>query len=164
MWIAFSNARGAGFVSIVAKGYDNKPSSDLLCFRFRRHDDALKLGFRNADIIDTAKGDYACRVYVPVARGIAIITGLAASVDYDNFKNSIPADDDQMYDAASDAWGSFMALQDRDDLYSAPPAMADTDPLTGLPVDDGSADYDSTADDFDTYQRMRKARKYAPSA
>ena len=158
MWIAFSNAQGAGFVSIVAKGYDNKPSSDTLCFRFRRHDDALKFGFRDADIFDTPRGDYACRAYVPVARGIAMITGLAASVDYDNFKDSIPSDDDQMYSAASDAWGSFMALQDRDDFYNAP-TYDDTDPLTGLPMSN-DPDYDSTLDDLDTAQRAKRAAAF----
>lgn len=111
MWIMFTTPKGSGFVSVVAKNQDNQPSDTIVCLRFRRREDAAKLIPWNVEVIDTPDGDYACRVYMYKGHWALLMESLAKEITYDNFKDSIPEDDDALYTSCNRIWSELAKLQ-----------------------------------------------------
>ncbi|MEM9394551.1 MAG: hypothetical protein AAGA38_11875 [Pseudomonadota bacterium] len=113
MWIAFSTPKGAGFVSIVAKDREGRPTGpnpeDELSIRFRRTEDAAKLGID--DVILTPGGDYGSRAFLSRSAVAELMASMASTMDYTNFKSSIPSEDRDMLHACHDAWSVFGDLQ-----------------------------------------------------
>ncbi len=113
MWIAFSAPEGAGFISIVAKdreGYPTGPNpDDELSIRFRRPEDAAKLGIKQ--VILTPGGDYGSRAFASRAKLASLLASMVSEMSYTNFKSSIPSDDHAMKHACHDAWSVFGDLQ-----------------------------------------------------
>lgn len=113
MWIAFSTPKGAGFISIVAKDREGRPTGpnpeDELSIRFRRPEDAAKLGID--DLILTPTGDYGSRAFLSRSAIAELMALMAITMDYTNFKSSIPSNDLDMLHTCHDAWTVFGELQ-----------------------------------------------------
>ena len=111
MWLYLKT----GFYSIV---YKAPCKADELLVRTRSKADIDKL--RNllkekyqvdAEVIDTPKADYAYRMRVPRKTFAAFMADIALELDYDNFKNTIHANDYQRHDAYLKCWETMYAWQ-----------------------------------------------------
>lgn len=100
MWLFTSS----GFVSIV-QDRDNKENL-LVRARVRSHLQAL---FPQSKVAETLDSDYRFRCTVTRKSVEKVIAKLVASIDYDNFKNSIsqPA----YHSACQKVWGVMHGLQ-----------------------------------------------------
>lgn len=104
MWV-FLNDAMFSFVQ------DRKDKSMLVC-RARIAGDIEKV-FPGADVKETIDSDYRFRAWI--ARDM-VSTAMAQEVgriDYENFKNSIPAHDKQRHDAYLGVWSVMFNLQSR---------------------------------------------------
>jgi hypothetical protein len=114
MWILFSNDQGGGFASVVAKDAAGKPSGPeaaaILSVRFRRAEDAAKL-FPGHPYVPTPHGDYAGRVFATRTQVAEVLAREALSMNYDNFKSSLPKADAAIYNACMAGWSVFGKLQ-----------------------------------------------------
>lgn len=100
MWI-FTNR---GFISAVKS--DEQPDTMIIRARNKAHLTALLPEF---EPVTMPGHDYARRVFISTARFGELMTELAASIDYGNFKNSIQ--DDVYHHACSDVWGVMYEYQ-----------------------------------------------------
>ncbi len=118
MWLAFSTPEGSGFFSAVAKDEDGNTSGphmgSRVCLRFRRVQDAELLRPYGMDgvLIETPGGDYRFRAFIPRNHFAMMTEKLARAMDYPNFKDSIPEDDEAFADACYEAWAVFGDLQE----------------------------------------------------
>lgn len=114
MWILFSNKNGGGFASIVAKDAKGLPSGPeetaIVSVRFRRAEDAAKL-FPMHAYVPTPSGDYAGRIFATRMEVAQVLAREALSLDYTNFKSSLPKDDTAIYNACMSGWSVFGKLQ-----------------------------------------------------
>jgi hypothetical protein len=114
MWILFSNENGGGFASVVAKDAAGKPSGPgedaILSVRFRRKEDAAKL-FPGKAYVPTPHGDYAGRVFATRFEVAQVLAREALTMNYDNFKSSLPKEDKAIYNACMSGWSVFGKLQ-----------------------------------------------------
>lgn len=114
MWLLFSNEKGGGFASIVAKDAAGKPSGPgedaILSVRFRRAEDAAKL-FPMHTYVPTPHGDYAGRVFATRFDVAKVLAREAMTLSYDNFKSSLPKADAAIYSACMAGWSVFGKLQ-----------------------------------------------------
>ena len=114
MWILFSNENGGGFASVVAKDAAGKPSGPgedaILSVRFRRAEDAAKL-FPGKPYVPTPHGDYAGRVFATRFEVAQVLAREALTMNYDNFKSSLPKEDKAIYSACMSGWSVFGKLQ-----------------------------------------------------
>jgi hypothetical protein len=114
MWILFSNENGGGFASVVAKDAAGKPSGPgedaILSVRFRRAEDAAKL-FPGKPYVPTPHGDYAGRVFATRFEVAQVLAREALTMNYDNFKSSLPKSDAAIYNACMSGWTVFGKLQ-----------------------------------------------------
>jgi len=114
MWILFSNKNGGGFASIVAKDAKGLPSGPeetaIVSVRFRRAEDAAKL-FPMHAYVPTPGGDYAGRIFATRMEVAQVLAREALSLDYTNFKSSLPKEDKAIYNACMSGWSVFGKLQ-----------------------------------------------------
>ena len=103
MWIFTSNA----FVSIVE---DRNDKSRLLVRA--RDKDAIKAIFPNADSKHTLYSDYPYRAYVDRVEVAETMKRNVMGIDYDNFKNSIPASNHIFHNACMKVWSVMRKMQD----------------------------------------------------
>lgn len=90
MWI-FSQH---GFYSVVADR--DQPDRHLVRARIQGDLENLKrLAGISAEIVATPDADYACRIYVTAPEYQRIMTALANTVDYPNFKSQVGKRPDQ---------------------------------------------------------------------
>ena len=101
MWIYTSK----GMISVVQKDCD----AGILCVRARVREHLAAI-FPDYTIIDTPKGDYLFRAYVPKGIVSQRIASLLVDLNYDNFKNSIPQEMDEYHTACHKVWGATAPL------------------------------------------------------
>jgi hypothetical protein len=109
MWVLLNNA----FLSIVA----HRDDPELLLVRARKEGD-IEQAIPDADVWIDAEADYRYRAEVPrpfVARALADVV---ASIDYDNFKNSVS--DPARHSAYAAVWRDLAALQAEGGRYHPP--------------------------------------------
>ncbi|MCA0927076.1 hypothetical protein [Ruegeria profundi] len=117
MWLAFSTPEGSGFFSAVAKDEDGNTSGphmgSRVCLRFRRAQDAdlLRPYGMDGHVIETPGGDYRFRTFIPRNHLATTMHNLADTMNYPNFKDSIPSSDTALVDACHDVWGIMGDLQ-----------------------------------------------------
>lgn len=102
MWVFLNDA----FLSIVA----DRNSGDMLLVRARKKGH-IQAVFGDVQVTRTPppKADYLYRAFIPRELVAKVLAQRIGSVDYDNFKNSIP--DDTYHDACSDVWGTMYEYQ-----------------------------------------------------
>jgi hypothetical protein len=100
MWIHLSDA----FLSVVAHRHD----SGLLLVRSRVAGDIGRV-FPGVIETETPTADYRFRAVLPRKTVAAVLAEQVASIDYDNFKNSVAEDD--RHDAYFETWGAMNRLQ-----------------------------------------------------
>ena len=100
MWLCFND----GFISIVDKARNRQRD---LVVRARRPGDLERIFGVKA--ITTPDGDYRYRAEVPRAKVAEAVAARITSVDYPNFKNSVP--DKPLHDAYSRFWTVMGDLQ-----------------------------------------------------
>jgi hypothetical protein len=100
MWIFLNNA----FLSAVA----HRTQPDDLLVRGRVAGDIGRV-FPGVIETETPSADYRYRATIPRKTVAAALAEQAASIDYDNFKNSVTEDD--RHDAYFETWGAMNRLQ-----------------------------------------------------
>ncbi len=97
-----------GFFSIVHKPPCKK---DELLVRTRCRGDLESLSKKlsqtsdfKGEIIETKDSDYACRMVVPKSILASIMAGLMETLDYRNFKATIPYNDQDRHEAYFKCW------------------------------------------------------------
>jgi hypothetical protein len=100
MWIHLNNA----FLSVVA----HRHQPDMLLVRARVAGDIEKV-FPAAVVSETLEADYLFRAVLPRPVVASVLSGLAAGIEYDNFKRSV-ADNDR-HDAYYECWLAMRRLQ-----------------------------------------------------
>jgi hypothetical protein len=121
MWVFLNSA----FVSIVT---DTKNPHNLLV-RARRKGD-IERTFSTARVSCTPNADYRYRASINRKVVAAAIANAIIGIPYPNFKDSIPAEDDDRHDFYSRVWGLGWDWQNRNEPPPEPPAR-------GLPDDPG---------------------------
>lgn len=101
MWIFLNDA----FLSAVQ--HRDKP--DSLLVRARRREDLERVFGSDADILALADADYPFRVTVPRADLAARLAQRAETIDYDNFKGSVP--EPSRHDAYMAVWSAMRRFQ-----------------------------------------------------
>ena len=96
MWLCFNK----GFFSVVQS--TDPEQSGKLCVRARVRSH-LEDAFPKHEIFDTPRRDYPCRVFISGEELSTFLLKQSASIDYDNFKNSVK--DRALHDAYTDIWG-----------------------------------------------------------
>jgi hypothetical protein len=97
-----------GFASIVANEADK--TDRTLVARSRFAQDLRKL-FPGCVAIQTPKRDYLYRAVVSRKAVAKRIAELAASIDYTNFKDTVPTEDRVRHDAYFDVWEAMYVAQ-----------------------------------------------------
>lgn len=92
MWICMND----GFVSAV------RHSKNTLKVRARRKDHLVALLGDAYTIYESKKTDYRFRAFVPQKEFSRIIAERVKSINYDNFKDSVP--DDELHNLYADFW------------------------------------------------------------
>lgn len=100
MWICTNTA----FLSVVSKDC----AADELLVRARRHGD-IESVFPDAVVLPTLGNDYLFRAKIKRVVVGATMAQLAATLDYDNFKNSVG--NDQLHTAYNKIWHVMANLQ-----------------------------------------------------
>ncbi|MBN2329850.1 MAG: hypothetical protein JXR73_22100 [Candidatus Omnitrophica bacterium] len=103
MWLFTSQS----FLSIVVD--KNNPERRLV--RARRRGDIEKL-FPNAQVFEDPSADYRYRAFVSVEELIEMTTDYIRGMHYANFKNSIPAGENDYHNACFDVWSVMRKLQE----------------------------------------------------
>lgn len=125
MWI-FQNK---SMISIV----EDKDDPDYVVVRARVKEDLLDM-FPETYIIESVNSDYQFRVFISKQEMALIIYGRIMGIDYHNFKNSIPANDDLRYNAYSSVWYQMLKFQEEKNGYKGFSRFYDFE-------DDGVEDY-----------------------
>lgn len=104
MWI-FTNK---GFLSIVA----HRAKEDFLLVR-AREPGVIEAFWPKAKVKETPNADYRYRASIE-AEFVADVLGaeIFEEIDYDNFKDSIPAEKQEYHDACMSVWWVMKNLQD----------------------------------------------------
>jgi len=102
MWILMNDS----FLSVV-KDRDKKNS---LLVRARVEGDIERV-FPDAIVKTNVGSDYMYRAYLPKRRVSKAIRKSIENIDYDNFKDSVSAEDKARHDAYFDIWITLLALQ-----------------------------------------------------
>lgn len=103
MWV-FTNK---GFVSAV----EHRDRAHHLMIRAREKTHLYPLLPYGAEgVIETTGADYRFRTTIKKSSFAKFMADQIASIDYDNFKNSI--EDDQYHDACAKVWGVMYIYQD----------------------------------------------------
>lgn len=105
LWICLNDA----FFSIVQSREPGK-----LSVRARRQGD-LERYFPGHEVIALPTADYAFRAFVPRQVVADVLSDLAATMAYENFKDSVA--DEQLHDAYADIWEVMATLDARGGAY-----------------------------------------------
>lgn len=138
MWIALNNA----FLSVVAPKARDIPRAetsivDPLMVRARKAGH-LRIAFPGRRVYEWKGRDYPCRVFVPRAELMGIISAALWELDYDNFKNSVR--DDELHDAYSAIWGVMHRYQHGG--FARKPRLNHPTFWDDAPLPDGDIDID----------------------
>ena len=95
-----------GFISAV----EDPDRRDVIAIR-ARDPDHLKTIFPGETVIETPDGDYPVRLFIERTRFAAWLARQAYDLDYTNFKDSIPSDQETYHDACVGVWGQMQALE-----------------------------------------------------
>jgi len=89
MWIFFNNS----FLSVVdpSDGVSNKKGKLLVRARYKGD---IENVFPDAIVVETPKRDYLYRAMISREKVAEAVANSIKNIDYDNFKNSIPTDND----------------------------------------------------------------------
>ncbi|MFB3785328.1 MAG: hypothetical protein ACE15F_03060 [bacterium] len=102
MWIFTSQA----FLSIVKDR--NHPERRLV--RARCQGD-IESAFPDAEVFQDPEADYRFRAFLPVAEVEKWLADYVQTMDYTNFKNSIPPGKEEYHQACTWVWSRMMELQ-----------------------------------------------------
>ncbi|MFZ1106776.1 MAG: hypothetical protein WAN43_00325 [Rhodomicrobium sp.] len=106
MWV-FCND---GFLSIVA----DRNSQDTLLVRARK-EGHIQAVFGDVEVTRTPppKADYLYRAFIPRKIAAHVVAKRLMNIDYDNFKDSIPADIASLnyHDACTEVWSAMYSFQ-----------------------------------------------------
>lgn len=105
VWICLNDA----FFSIVQSREPGR-----LSVRARRQGD-LERYFPGHEVIALPEADYAYRAFVPRQVVADLLSELAATMTYENFKDSVA--DERLHDAYADVWSVMAALDARGGAY-----------------------------------------------
>ena len=114
MWIFLNNA----FLSVIdpkAKYEGGGPKGDKLLVRARIRGD-IEAVFPRAKVTETPDRDYRFRALLPREAVVAAMMHAVESIDYSNFKGSVPQK--ARHDAYAGVWGVMYREQER---RAAPP-------------------------------------------
>jgi hypothetical protein len=110
MWFCFND----GFLSVVADKHD--PARLLV--RARRKKDLLNVFGPHIEIVKNAGTDYRWRTFVDRKMFAALVASRIESIDYPNFKNSVP--DRDLHDLYMDFWNLHHRYQSHDETERPP--------------------------------------------
>lgn len=102
MWIFMNDA----FLSIVA----HREKAHTMLVRARIEGDIERV-FPDAKVKRTENADYLFRAEINTVDVLVAISNEVASIDYDNFKASIPHDDDERHWAYLEVWKTMHRCQ-----------------------------------------------------
>ena len=105
MWILMNRA----FFSIVQSR--NNKNQFLVRARAERDIETI---FPQADVLENAGTDYKYRTFLDKSIVLKAITQEMESIDYDNFKNSVPFHDFKRHEVYYDVWVALTQLQERE--------------------------------------------------
>lgn len=111
MWIMMNDS----YFSVVK----NRDKKDHLLVRARVEGDIERV-FPKAKVIEGAGTDYKYRASIPKWIVSKIMRKEIEKIDYDNFKDSIPATDDFRHDVYFEVWTKLMQLQRGENEYYKP--------------------------------------------
>lgn len=107
MWIFTTD----GFFSIVQ---DKHCKDDEVVVRARARMDIEKLNKKiggGFEIIETPKADYLYRMIVPKRAMAQYLDSYVANMNYPNFKDTIPLEDDLRHEAYFECWAAMLGFQ-----------------------------------------------------
>lgn len=97
MWICTNR----GFVSVV----EHRANANLVCVRARRASDLVN--FTGSELIEqTDDADYRFRCVTTKENLKSLLMAEVNRIDYDNFKDSVPAEDDDLAHFYGEVWSS----------------------------------------------------------
>ena len=102
MWIILNDA----FLSIV----ENRDNPNELLVRSRLKQD-IERSFPNSEVIELQDADYRYRTFVKREDVSDMLRTEVASINYDNFKNSVPQSDFKRINAYMNVWSDLRVLQ-----------------------------------------------------
>ena len=97
-----------GFISAV----ENRDNPETIVIR-ARDPEHLREMFPTEPILETEESDYPIRLYIERARFADWLARQAYDLDYTNFKDSIPSDQETYHDACVAVWEQMQALEKR---------------------------------------------------
>lgn len=103
MWVFLND----GFLSIVEPAKLTQ-GQDILCVRARK-EGHIQAVFGDVEVIKTPEADYLYRAFLPRRLVADTIASRLRSLDYSNFKDSIP--DNEYHDACAEVWGVMNSYQ-----------------------------------------------------
>lgn len=109
MWIFTSNA----FLSIVA----HRDNTDMRLVRARSPGD-IEVVFPEAEVFEDKNADYQYRAIIPADDVASVLARQVLEMDYDNFKNSIPAAKQDYHDACLHVWHTMYGLQKKEKYFA----------------------------------------------
>jgi hypothetical protein len=98
MWLCLNNS----FVSIVEDNVD----TDYVWVRGRRYADVENFVGREYEIVELPRRDYRYRARITKMKLSEILASCAFRIDYDNFKNSVPVSDNDLYFFYNEIWSA----------------------------------------------------------
>ena len=103
MWICLNNS----YVSIV----ENDDNKNLVWVRSRQYDHLINFidnedGVNIKNIVETPRRDYRYRIGIDKFTLSKILAKSVHKINYTNFKNSVPLDNNDLYSMYSDFWNT----------------------------------------------------------